>query len=73
MLDMDDSESCSSSSMGSSKMFITQHSVVGLEEIQLPYLELTPQLIKEIFICPSLFLMNLSLCLLLKYSYHTGV
>ena len=40
--------------------------------MNLPFLELKPSLIKEIFIAPSLYLVNLSLCLLLKYCYFTN-
>lgn len=38
-----------------------------LRQIKLPTLKLTEELIRDIYQAPSPFLMNLSLCLLLKY------
>ena len=71
-LDYESETSSEPSSLFSEDIFMTKHSVHGMPDIVLPYLKLSTDLVKKIFLVPSLFLMNLSLCLLLKYSYYTN-
>ena len=52
-------------------IFRSDGSVCQLSQIKLPSLELSLEFLEEIFLSPSIFLMNLSVCLLLKYSYYT--
>lgn len=51
---------------GSDPLF-SDEELKTLRQIKLPSLKLTEDLVKEIYQAPSPFLMNLSLCLFLRY------
>jgi hypothetical protein len=51
----------------SSDSLISDNDIKTLKQITLPSLKLTEELIKHIYQAPSPFLMNLSLCLFLRY------